>query len=370
MGRFVQGALSPPCSSSEMDERVAIFGGNDSLEKGLRRAAAHKPRAIFVVTTCTPGIIGDDVHIAMEAVRDVLPEETPVILIAADGDINGDYMQGIIDAMIPVADRFVDRTVTPEPDTVNIVAEKNLAANTEANYVTIRSILETLGLSVNCRFLRHSTIEQITRFLRGRVNLLASEDVCGRTIRDYLVDRYGVSFLPSAFPVGFNATEKWLAALATFFGKEAEAADLVRRERVRYEEAIAALRPSLKGKRLFIVTQSYRIDWVLDLAVDLGMEIAKVGVLASSWDEGFVTRYKGRFPLALSYTREQRDEEIRTLAPDLTLTNAVWRGQPEDMRVDAIPIIPDVGFESGVAVAERWQRLIQLPPMEGWRHDR
>jgi hypothetical protein len=118
------------------------------------------------------------------------------------------------------------------------------------------------------------------------------------------------------------------------------------------------------------VTQSYQIDWVLDLAVDLGMEIAKVGVLASSWDEGFVTRYKGRFPLALSYTREQRDEEIRTLAPDLTLTNAVWRGQPEDMRVDAIPIIPDVGFESGVAVAERWQRLIQLPPMEGWRHDR
>ena len=80
-----------------------------------------------------------------------------------------------------------------------------------------------------------------------------------------------------------------------------------------------------------------------DLAVDLGMEIAKVGVLASSWDEGFVTRYKGRFPLALSCTREQRDEEIRTLAPDLTLTNAVWRGQPEDMRVDAIPIISRCG---------------------------
>ena len=88
------------------------------------------------------------------------------------------------------------------------------------------------------------------------------------------------------------------------------------------------LRTSLEGKRLFVVTQSYQIDWVLNLALDLGMDIVKVGVLASSWDEGFATRYEGRFPLAVSYTREQRDDGIRTLAPDLTLTNAVWRGRP------------------------------------------
>jgi nitrogenase iron protein NifH len=355
--------------STEMDERVVIFGGNDSLENGLRRAAEEDPKAIFVVTTCSSGIIGDDVHVAMEGARDALGENVSVIPVTADGDINGDYMQGIIDAMIAVADRYVDRTFTPEQDVVNIVGEKNLATNTEESYRTVRSMLDTLGLRVNCRFIRNCTTEQLARFLLGRINLLASADLCGRTIRDYLTDRYGVSFLSSPFPVGFNATERWLTELAAVFGKEAEAADLLRRERIRYEAAMEPVRSSLQGKRLFIVTQSYQIDWVLDLAFDLGMEIIKVGVLASSWDEEFITRYGERFPLALSYTRAERDADIRSLSPDLTLTNAVWQGQPEDMRADAIPIIPDVGFESGVAIAQRWQRLMKLPPKEGWRHD-
>jgi nitrogenase iron protein len=359
----------PTILSTEMDERVVIFGGNDSLEDGLRRAVEEDPKAIFVVTTCSSGIIGDDVQVAIEGALDVLGNDLPVIPVTADGDINGDYMQGIIDAMIRVADHFIDRKVRPEPDTVNIVGEKNLATTTEESYGTVRSMLDALGLRVNCRFIRDCTAEQLAGFLKGRVNLLASADLCGRTIRDYLVDRYGVSFLPSAFPVGFNDTERWLGEIAAVFGKEAVAADLVQQERIRYEAALDTLRPSLQGKRLFIVTQSYQIDWVLDLAFDLGMEIVKMGVLASSWDEEFITRYKGRFPLALSYTRAERDAEMHSLAPDLTLINALWQGQPEGMLFDAIPIIPDVGFESGLAIARRWQRLMKLPPKEGWRYD-
>lgn len=359
----------PLLESSEMDERVVIFGGNDALEKSLRRVAIYNPQAIFAVTTCASGIIGDDLNVAITAAQDTLEKEIPVIPVTADGDINGDYMQGIIDAMIAVADRLMDRSVTPDPDTVNIVAEKNLAGNTEANYETVHSLLDALGLRINCRFIRNCTTKELAAFLRGRVNILASEDYCGRTIRDYLIDRYHVSFLPSCLPVGFRATERWINELAGVFGKEAQAAKLIAGSRNRYDQSIDELRPFLKGKRLFIVTQNYQIDWVLDLAFDLGMEIAKVGILASSWDEEFISRYEGKFPLALSYTRAQRDEEIRSLAPDLTLTNAVWQNQPDNLRVDVISMVPDAGFESGLAVAERWQRLILLPPKEGWRYD-
>lgn len=359
----------PVLESSEMDERMVIFGGNDALEKSLRSTALNNPQAIFVVTTCASGIISDDLHVAITAAQDAFKKEIPVIPITADGDINGDYMQGIIDAMIVVADRFIDRSVSPDSDTVNIIAEKNLAGNTEANCETIRGLLSALGLRINCRFIRNCTTGQIASFLRGRVNLLASEDYCGRTIRDYLIDRYGVFFLPSGLPVGFRATERWINELAGVFGKKTEAAKLITGARARYDESIGELHPHLKGKRLFIVMQNYQIDWVLDLAFDLGMEIAKVGILASSWDEEFISRYEGKFPLALSYTRAQRDEEIRTLAPDLTLTNAVWQSQPDNLRVDVISMVPDVGFESGLAVAERWRRLILLPPKEGWRHD-
>lgn len=360
--------LASPVLSTEMDERIVIFGGNDSLEKGLRSATESNPKAIFVATTCASGIIGDDVRVAINAAGEALGE-IPVISIPADGDINGDYMQGIIDSMIAVADHYIDRTVAPEQDTVNIIAEKNLATNTEGNYLTVKSMLDALGLRVNCRFIRHCTTEQIARLLRGRVNLLASSDLCGRTIQAFLTDRYGVPFLSSPFPVGFAATAAWVRELAALFRKGPEGERLIREERTAYEEALGPLRASLEGKRVFVVTQSYQIDWVLDLASDLGMEIVKVGVLTSSWDEDFVTRYEGRFPLALSYTRAKRDEDIRVLEPDLTLTNAAWRGQPDDARIDVIPILPDAGFAGGVVVARRWQNIMKLPAKEGWRYD-
>jgi nitrogenase iron protein len=360
--------LASPVLSTEMDERVVIFGGNDSLEKGLRNAAEDNPKAIFVVTTCASGIIGDDVRVAYDAAAEALGK-TPVITVNADGDINGDYMQGIIDSMIAVADRYIDRTVAPGQDTVNIIAEKNLATNTEGNYLAVKSMLDALGLRVNCRFIRHCTTEEIAHLLRGRVNLLASSDLCGRTIRAFLMDRYGAPFLSSPFPVGFTATAAWVGELAALFGKGPQGENLIRQERAAYEEALDPLRASLEGKRVLVVTQSYQIDWVLDLAFDLGVEIAKVGVLASSWDEDFVTRYEGRLPLALSYTRSERDEDIRNLEPDLTLTNAAWRGQPDNARIDVIPILPDVGSAGGVAVARRWVNIMKLPPKEGWRYD-
>jgi len=378
----------PPLVSSEMDEGVVIFGGNDSLEKGIVKAVNKNPEAVFIVTTCAAGIIGDNMQAAVDgAIRSMSPADTSyvpsspcdggsmlsgadrIISIATDGDINGDYMQGIIDAMITVGGRFIDRTVKPDPDTVNIVGEKNLATNTEANYITVREMLEALGLRVNCRFIRNCTLEQIANFLKGRLNLLASADLCGRMCRNYLADNFGAEFLSAAFPVGFKGTKEWLTELAGVFGKEAEAEEIIKQANLRYENALAPLRPSLKGKRLFIVTQSYQIDWVLDLALDLDMEIMKVGILQSSWDDEFVSKYEGRFPLVLSYTRARRDEEICSLAPDLTLTNVLWRGQPDKLRVDAISMVPDAGFESGVAVAQRWHRLMQLPPKEGWRHD-
>jgi nitrogenase molybdenum-iron protein alpha/beta subunit len=216
-----------------------------------------------------------------------------VIPIVADGDINGDYMQGIIDSMIAVADHYIDKTVTSEENTVNIIAEKNLATNTEGNYLIVRSMLDALGLKVNCRFIRHCTTEEIIRFLRGRVNLLASADLCGRTVRDFLADRYGATFLAPPFPVGFTATAAWVRELAAIFDKQSKGEDLIREERILYEEALSPFRSSLKGKRVFVVTQSYQVDWALDLASDLGMEVVKVGVLTSSWDEGFVTRFEG-----------------------------------------------------------------------------
>lgn len=353
---------------SHMDENTVIFGGNHSLEETIRKAAARHSGPIFVVTTCASGIIGDDARLVLETIRNTSGRK-PVSLIAADGDITGDYMQGVLDAMRTVAEDIIDPQVQPEAGCVNIIGEKNLATNTEENFQVIRELLEALGLRVNCRFIRRCTSEELTHFQRAELNLLAHDDVLGREVRRFLTDHYAAPFASHPFPVGLRAASDWLREVAARFDREASAETVVAERCSIYGEHVARLRPALEGKRLFVATQNHRIDWVLDTALDLGMEVLKVGILESVWDDSFLSRYDGRVPMVFPYPREQREQDLRRLNSDLMLINYPWRDLPDGYRFDHIPVCPDVGFLAGIALAERWQQLMKIPAREGWRRD-
>jgi nitrogenase iron protein len=359
---------SPELLSSDMDERVVIFGGNDGLEAALRRAVRGSPSTIFVVTTCSAGIIGDDMRVSLSRVRNAL-NGIPVVALPADGDLSGDYSQGVLDATTTIAERFIDPRVGPEGDLVNIVAEKNLVNQTDVNFLAVQRLLQEIGVAVNCRFVRGCTTAQLAGFQKARLNLLAYSDLFGRTVRDFLIERYHARFASASFPIGFRQTERWLLEIATAFGKRHRAEQIVVGHREQYERQIQALKPALAGQRVLIVTQNRHIDWVLDTALDLDMEIVRVGVFDSAWDDEIQTRYAGRIPFVAPYTREQRLEDIRELRPDLTLTDFRWNGAPDDARISTIPYAFDVGFYGGLALAERWSDLLRAPAKEGWRYD-
>lgn len=369
--RYGTNSPLPPLSelmSSDMDERVVIFGGSDCLEDTLRRAARHAPSIIFVVTTCSAGIIGDDIRVSLSRVRDTL-NGIRVVTLPADGDLTGDYSQGVLDATTAIAERFIDPDLAPEGTAVNLVAEKNMVHQTDVNFDAVRRLLQEIGVAVNCRFIRHCTASQLIGFQKASLNLLAYDDLFGRTVRDFLTARYRVPFASAPFPIGFRQTEKWLLEIAAEFDKSDRAKQIIAAHRERYERQIEALTPSLASKRVFIVTQNRHIDWVLDVALDLGMEIVRVGVLDSAWDDEMQTQYAGRIPFVAPYTREQRTEDLRELRPDLTLTDFRWNGAPDDARISTIPFSFDVGFYGGVALAERWRDILRAPAKEGWRHD-
>ncbi len=358
----------PEVRCSHMNEHTVIFGGNSGLEEAVRRVASGRDDPLFVVTTCASGIIGDDARLVLKTAS-AGNGAPPMVLIPADGDITGDYMQGVLDAMRLVAEEWIDPGIEPEADAVNIVAEKNLAANTEENFEAVRSLLKSMGLRVNCRFIRRCTTNEIAGFNRGSLNLLAVDDAFGRVVRDFLEDRHGATFASSPFPVGFQATSEWIEELARHFHKTNETEEIIERHHAVYEASVAALRPALEGKRILIAARNHCIDWVLETALDLGMVILKAGILESAWDDTFHSRYEGRVPFVFPYAREQRDEDMRAFDPDLTLINYPWRNMPEGFRFDHIPVCPDVGFLAGIASAGRWLRLMKLPAREGWRRD-
>lgn len=367
-GQFQSSALAPSLACTGLDESTAIFGGSEALVQGLRQAIAARPQALFVATTCTSGIIGDDLEQALAQQREALGE-LPVVTLKADGNLTGDYMQGLLDAAMAIGERLIDPAVRPEAGRVNLVGEKNLATNVETNFQIVQELLSALGLKVNCRFIRTTTVEELRGFQRAPLNLLADGDAMGRALRAFLQDHYDARFLDGTFPVGFEATAAWVRDLGAATSRQAEAEALVARERIAYEARLAILRPALAGRRLMVVTPNHEIDWLLDTAQDLGLVVVRVGILASAWDDRFQSRYQGRIRATLGYTREARDRDLLALAPDLTLTHTAWAGQPPDRRIELLPYCPDCGFQAGLDQAERWRRALLLPAKEGWRDD-
>lgn len=365
-GQILPAQISPPLISSDMNEGVMIFGGLEELKSKIGEVKTYNPAAVFVVTTCPAGIIGEDIDRLEEKAGE---GQIPVIPLKTDGNITGDYLQGVITAYIQAAKTLVDRSQTPEENLVNIVGEKTIARNTEKNFTVIRDMLHALGLSVNCRFLCRTSVKEVRGLLRGKINLLAHGDFMGRTLKKFLEAQFGAEFLSRPFPVGFGETVQWLGELAVRFDKEEKIEDIVEKYREVYWTRIRLLQPLLKDKKVLIVTFNHDIDWILEPVLDIGMKIVKIGILNYSQDYFFRTRFAGVLPVEENYPAENRRRDLDLWKPDLVLSNYVSSEREGDFVEDTIPLCPDVGFFSGLELAERWAGLLHRKFSEGWKKD-
>ncbi len=360
--------LLPNLHSTDMSEAASIYGGTKPLRATLQAVLRQHPAVVFVATTCPAGIIGDDVP---QIVRSTAATAAvPIIPITSDGNMVGDYMQGVINACIDGAAALIDPHCPAEDNLVNIVAEKNIATNTESNLREMARLLERLGLCINCRFVRRTSVEELRGFLKAPLNLLAYNDHLGRVLQAFLVERFGARFAPHPFPVGFTETARWLRDIAQTFGRTERAEAVIAEAHAAYTNGMQRLRPALEGRRLMIVTYSHDIDWVVEAALDAGMDLVKVGILNYVEDYGFRTRYAGQFPVETDYAPGQRAADIERYTPHLLLS-AYAPAHPElPVHIDTIPLCPDTGFFSGLHLAQRWSSLLKAPIHEGWRNDR
>lgn len=363
-GALLPVSLSPNFESTDMGEAEMIFGGMDKLKETLERISDGHPRAVIVVSSCPAGIIGDDV----DQVKELAVPGTPVVTVKADGNLTGDYLQGMLLAYTELARQIVRRGVKTVPNTVNVVFEKVVAKNTDSNFEIVREMLSKLGVTVNCRFLCETTYDRLENFLSAPLNLLAYRDYTGKILESFFTEEFGCRFFEQQFPVGFQETERWLAGIGEFFGRPEAAERLIESSRRSYGERIAALRPVLHGKRLMVITYNHNLDWILKTALDAGMEIVKLGILNFSQDEGFRTEFSG-LPVEEDYDRTRRAGDIAAFRPDIVLSNYESSLTYENCVADTIPMCPDVGFFSGVLMAERWAKLLDFDLQGEWKRD-
>ncbi len=361
--------LSPALHLSVMDDHGTIYGAGETLTTRIREALDSPARAVFVTTTCPSGIIGEDVTLAVARAR-AGNGSKPVAVVTTDGNLAGDYMQGVINACVEGAGALIDASRRPSGRRVNIVAEKNIAGNTEPNFRTAARLLEGIDVQVNCRFVYDTTVEALREFKSAALNLLAYDDHYGRELRRFLQERFDVRFARTPLPVGASETCRWLREIAAFFGSEERAGTELQRLQARYDAEAARLREILNGKRLMVVSFSHSIDWLLEAALDTGMTVVRAGILDYTQDSVIKTRFAGKIDFRTGYTPQQRDADIARLDPHLVLSNYAPAGLRDRAHHDTLPLCPDVGYMSGLALARRWAAILRGPLREGWQYDR
>lgn len=368
-GNILPSSLIPNALSTDMTETDMVFGGSENLLATVKKIldSPEPPPAIVIVSSCPSGIIGDDIDDALS----LSTERTKIVTVKAEGNLTGDYLQGMLMAYTSLAKQIIDRSVEKRERTVNIVFEKVVARNTEMNFQRLKTFLARMNISVNCRFLCNTSYASLRDFCSAELNLLAYRDYTGKILEDFFIKEYGASFFEKQFPIGFKETSDWLLALGKQFDASDEAKSIISENEIIYQNRMKLVRPKLEGKKLMIITYNHELDWILNAALDCGMKIVKICVLNFSQDEGFrssLSEIDG-IEVVENYDRDERSSDIKILKPDIILSN--YEPVSEQSYItDTIPMCPDNGFFTGLEMVERWSRLFSKSKEGEWLNDR
>ena len=368
-GNILPSSLIPNVLSTDMSETDMVFGGSENLLSKVKSVLNFQspPPAIVIVSSCPSGIIGDDIDDALS----LSTERTKIVTVKAEGNLTGDYLQGMLMAYTSLAKQIIDRSVEKRERTVNIVFEKVVARNTEMNFQRLKAFLARMNISVNCRFLCNTSYASLRDFCSAELNLLAYRDYTGKILEDFFIKEYGASFFEKQFPIGFKETSDWLLALGKQFDASDEAKSIISENEIIYQNRMKLVRPKLEGKKLMIITYNHELDWILNAALDCGMKIVKICVLNFSQDEGFrssLSEIDG-IEVVENYDRDERSSDIKRLKPDIILSN--YEPVSEQSYItDTIPMCPDNGFFTGLEMVERWSRLFSKSKEGEWLNDR
>lgn len=222
--------------TTNISEKDVIYGAADKLRYTIEEAEKrHHPKAIFVLTSCTSGIIGEDIE---GVVNEVQPRINATIVPIHCEGIRSKIVQTGYDAFWHAILKYlVKKPKKKQPDLINVAS---MLSYTWQDRIEITRLLGKIGLRVN--FIpEFATVEQFETL--GEAVLTAP--LCP-TYTDYLSkgleQEYGVPYFLYPSPIGVANTDEWLRTIGRYVGKEKEVEKLIEEEHKEWVPKLDAVR--------------------------------------------------------------------------------------------------------------------------------
>lgn len=369
--------------STNLNERDVVSGGEEKLCDAILEAdKRYRPAAIVVLSSCVPGIIGDDIDGVAARMQSqvnavILPVhcegfKTKIMATAYDAiyhsiaknllDLEEEgYREPIIrDELAEVAETIRRSRL------VNLM---NVSSMTLGDEQELTRLLQGLGLEVNL-YPVAAHPEQM-RYATEAALSISSCPTHDDYFLQHLKEKYGVPYILRHTPIGISNTNQWLRDIAAFFKLEAVAERIIARETAELNEALAPYLANLKGKKVMLSAGEMRTFATAVLLQELGMNV--VAVRPYHYDQfGEVELDKllaANQEIPVNVATGQPFEEvnlIEKLQPDLFLGHMYENVWAAKSGVPVLPIFGGVvntyaGYTGVFDIVRRISRILKNP---------
>ena len=200
--------------TTNLNEKDVVYGAGDKLKFAIEEAQRrYDPKAIFILASCTSGIIGEDIE---GVVREVQPNVNATIVPVHCEGVKSRLVQTGYDAFWHgVLKYLVKPPKKKQHDLVNIAS---MLSYTWQDRLEITRLLNKIGMRPN--FIpEFATVEQFEILSEAAL----TAPICP-TYTDYLSrgleQEYGVPYFLYPSPIGIAHTDEWLREIGRITGRE------------------------------------------------------------------------------------------------------------------------------------------------------
>ncbi len=296
-------------ASSSLSEKGAVYGGRESLKKGLRNVInRYKPKVIGVATTCLAETIGDDVPAIIREFKEEEeigddPEKDIIIIPVSTPSYGESHVSGYIKALDAVVRKFAEKS--EEEGFIKIPNGKlNLIPVESLSPADVRELKEILELMAKDYIFLPDISETFDAPLRddlpkiapGGTKLSEVEDmpnsraslglgvVSKNLALEYLEESRCVPGHSVPIPIGLSNTDSFFTEMVKILG--CSIPEKYQKERGRLLDAMVDVHKYLYGVKAAVYGDPDTVFSLTTFMLELGMNPVLVATGSKSRDFG------------------------------------------------------------------------------------
>ncbi len=205
--------------STKLCEDEIVHGGEELLARTILEAQELKVPILFVLSSCGPEIVGDDIVAVCEDMRPQVDFE--IVPIECAG-FRGDQNEGTDIALDTILKKLVVQSGEKIPGSVCLIApHANSNPTWMGDLAWVKGILHQMGVSVLATLTHDTALSDFQDVSSAEGCIVLSHDA-GQKAADYLAREFGIEQLCKEIPlpVGFTNTRRWLTELGKRLGAQ------------------------------------------------------------------------------------------------------------------------------------------------------